>query len=80
LGLLLFSGTIFCGLLSGSSAEAMALRAVLALGGGFLVGAVAGWIGLMIVKDDAAARDSESAKAPRMGEGTKIPQAASVKG
>lgn len=53
-GLLVFSAIILCGMLAGNSVEHIILRAVFGLVAGYLLGALSGWIGTCIVRDDAA--------------------------
>ncbi len=59
-GLLLFSAMIVCGMLAGNSVEGIVLRAVFGLFGGFVMGLVVGWVGLLVV----AERPAEETESP----------------
>jgi hypothetical protein len=76
LGLVLFSGMIVCGVLADNSPEQVVLRAVIGLAGGFAVGATAGWIGMVIVRDNAAALGGDKKKTPGRVDAAGGPQAA----
>lgn len=53
-GLLLFSAMIVCGMLAGNSVEGIVLRAVFGLFGGFVMGLVVGWVGVLVVAERPA--------------------------
>lgn len=72
-GLLIFSAMIVGGLASGNPATRIMIRAMVGLGGGYLLGVLVGWIGAFIVNDqldrsisdDAASLDeSEASNSP----------------
>ena len=70
-GLLVFSAMIVCGLLAGNSVQAIVIRALVGLIGGFVLGSLLGWIGMCIVKEnpDASGGDDE-AKSPKEAGGS----------
>jgi MFS family permease len=68
LGLLLFSAMILCGMVAGNSVQNIVLRALAGLAGGFIVGSLAGWIGLSVAKDNAAAPGGDGNKTPEKAE------------
>jgi hypothetical protein len=51
-GLMVFSAMIVCGLLAGNSAENILSRAIVGLFAGLILGALSGWVGLYIVRDN----------------------------
>ncbi len=51
-GLLLFSAMVVCGLLADNPVPQIVLRALLGLLGGFILGSLAGWIGVCVVRDN----------------------------
>lgn len=51
-GLLVFSAMILCGLMAGNPVEVIILRAVGGLFGGLVLGSLAGWLGMLIVKEN----------------------------
>ena len=63
-GLLAFSAMIVCGMFAGNPPEKIVLRAVVGLFAGFVLGVVAGWIGLCIVKDNAVDDQSDTPETP----------------
>ena len=79
LGLLLFSALILCGMAVGNSPQKIVLRALVGLAGGFVVGSVAGWIAMSVVKDNAAARGGDGTRTPEKAENARPPQAAAAR-
>ena len=63
-GLLIFSATIFGGLLSGADAEKIMLRALVGLFGGLALGCLTGWIGLFVVRDQLDRATDDRSESP----------------
>ena len=76
LGLLLFSALILCGMAVGNSPQKIVLRALVGLAGGYVVGALAGWVAMSVVRDNAAAPGGDGTKAPDKAEAAKTQPAA----
>jgi hypothetical protein len=79
LGLLLFSAMILCGMFAGNSVQHIVLRALVGLAGGFIVGSLAGWIAMSVVKDNAAAPGGDGTRTPEKAEDARAPQAAAAR-
>jgi uncharacterized membrane protein len=58
-GLMVFSAMIVCGLMAGNSAENILSRAIVGLFAGVILGALSGWIGLNIVRDNVETQAEE---------------------
>ncbi len=56
-GLLLFSAMIVCGMLADNSVQRIVLRAVAGLLGGYVLGTVSGWIGMIVIRENLPAMD-----------------------
>lgn len=56
-GLLLFSAMIVCGMLADNSVQRIVLRAVAGLFGGYVLGTVSGWIGMIVIRENLPAMD-----------------------
>ncbi len=56
-GLLVFSAVILAGLFAGNTIEKIILRSVVGLSGGYFLGCVAAWIALVVVNDQAKAKE-----------------------
>lgn len=63
-GLLIFSATIFGGILSGTPDEKIMLRALFGLFGGLALGSLCGWIGLFVVRDQLDRATGDNAESP----------------
>lgn len=50
---------IVCGLLAGNPVPQIVLRALLGLLGGFILGSLAGWIGVCVVRDNVPTFDND---------------------
>jgi hypothetical protein len=48
---------IVCGLLADNSVQRIVLRAVAGLFGGYVLGAVSGWIGMIVIRENLPATD-----------------------
>ncbi|HVP09737.1 MAG TPA: hypothetical protein VMV94_00960 [Phycisphaerae bacterium] len=79
LGLLVFSAMILCGMFAGNSVQKIVLRALAGLAGGFVVGSVAGWIGMSVVRENAAAPGSDRTKTPEKAGEAEAPQTAAAR-
>ncbi len=55
---------IVCGLMAGNPAGKIILRAMFGLMGGFALGTVSGWIGTLIVKENADIASGDNAESP----------------
>lgn len=58
--MLAFSATLLVGLFSGTAPAKLIPQAVISMGGGFLLGAVAAWIGIHIIRDGIEKSSEES--------------------
>lgn len=63
-GLLIFSATIFGGLLSGTAVEKIMLRALMGLFGGLALGCLTGWISLFVIRDQLDRVAGDNAESP----------------
>lgn len=63
-GLLIFSATIFGGLLSGTAVEMILLRALVGLFGGLALGCLTGWIGFFVIRDQLDRVAGDNAESP----------------
>lgn len=64
---MIFSAIITAGLASGVEVERLALRAVAGIVGGFALGAIAGWVGGHIARDQKAAQQQSADQADQAG-------------
>jgi hypothetical protein len=61
---------ILFGMLAGNPVQTIVLRALLGLLGGFILGVLAGWVGMQVIKDNLPGMDSDKVEALSEGSET----------